>query len=278
MQSNVSPRAIWRTIAERRPLIMSIAVLGWSIRYVVSLSLSHTTGAEMYGVLTAALATGAAVANLILLRAPRVPVLVTAAVLILWALVAVAGVAGTIAHIVGPVPGPFRRRWSSACSASSAASRWSSDDAPRAGVPRTTKRSNPMSKTTVTQVFVGAIVAVVVGAALGVATAVAALTGGVVAIGGPNVVTVDGPAFAGTIGWLVVASLVVAGGAVAALASWIGALVITARLDDKTWFVVLLVLGLLSLGWVAMVAYVIAGPDDTMNRVGDHGVATVGEA
>lgn len=135
-----------------------------------------------------------------------------------------------------------------------------------------------MSKTTVTQVFVGAIVAVVVGAALGVATAVAALTGGVVAIGGPNVVTVDGPAFAGTIGWLVVASLVVAGGAVAALASWIGALVITARLDDKTWFVVLLVLGLLSLGWVAMVAYVIAGPDDTMNRVGDHGVATVGEA
>lgn len=105
MQSNVSPRAIWRTIAERRPLIMSIAVLGWSIRYVVSLSLSHTTGAEMYGVLTAALATGAAVANLILLRAPRVPVLVTAAVLILWALVAVAGVAGTIAHIVGPVPG-----------------------------------------------------------------------------------------------------------------------------------------------------------------------------
>ena len=35
----------------------------------------------------------------------------------------------------------------------------------------------------------------------------------------------------------------------------------TAELEDKTWFVVLLVLGLFSFGFVAMLAYVIAGPD-----------------
>ena len=32
---------------------------------------------------------------------------------------------------------------------------------------------------------------------------------------------------------------------------------------DKTWFVLLLVLGILSFGLVAMIAYVIAGPDGT---------------
>ena len=42
-----------------------------------------------------------------------------------------------------------------------------------------------------------------------------------------------------------------------------GALLNTAQLEDKTWFIVLLVLGLLSFGLVAMIAYVIGGPDGT---------------
>jgi hypothetical protein len=36
----------------------------------------------------------------------------------------------------------------------------------------------------------------------------------------------------------------------------------TAQLDDKTWFVVLLAAGLLSVGFIAMLIYIIAGPDD----------------
>jgi hypothetical protein len=134
-----------------------------------------------------------------------------------------------------------------------------------------------MSKSTVTRLFIGAIVAVAVGAIVGVTALVAALAGGVVAIGGANVVSVDGGAFGGTIPWLVIASLAIAGGGIAALASWIGALLNTYRLDDKTWFVVLLVLGLFSLGWVAMVAYVVAGPDGTTREVNDRGVATAGQ-
>jgi len=105
MQSIPSSRAILRTVAERRPQIMSIVVLGWSIKYLVSLSMAHTAGPELYGVLTAALAAGAAIANLALLRSRRMPVVATAAVLILWAVIAVGGIAGTIAHVVGPVPG-----------------------------------------------------------------------------------------------------------------------------------------------------------------------------
>ena len=73
--------------------------------------------------------------------------------------------------------------------------------------------------------------------------------------------------------WTMV-SLMIAGFAVAAiggivqLTAWIGALVNTYQLADRTWFVVLLAGGLLGLafglvGFAAMVAYVIAGPDGT---------------
>lgn len=94
-----------RTILEHRPVLMSVAVLGWSLKYLVSLGLTHTTGPELYGVLTAALAAGAAGSNLVILRSSR-PQLLLAAVLVgLWALIALAGLGGTIAHIVGPVAG-----------------------------------------------------------------------------------------------------------------------------------------------------------------------------
>ncbi len=96
---------IWRTVAAHRSQIMSAVVLGWSIDYTVTLALVHNTGAELYGVLAAVLSTGAAIANLALLRSPRVRVIATAAIVALWVIVALGGVAGTIAHVVGPVPG-----------------------------------------------------------------------------------------------------------------------------------------------------------------------------
>jgi hypothetical protein len=96
---------IRRTVTDHRSQLMSMAVLGWSIKYTVTLALAHHTGAELYGVLTAALSTGAAIANLALLRSSRVRVIATGAVVALWVVVAFGGLAGTIAHIVGPVPG-----------------------------------------------------------------------------------------------------------------------------------------------------------------------------
>lgn len=125
-----------------------------------------------------------------------------------------------------------------------------------------------MSKAKVTALFVGGSVTVVAGAVLALATALPVIVqGGVFTIGGPQLVAVNTAAFAGTLAWLSVAWLVVAIGALAALASWVAALLNTAQLEDHTWFVALLVLGLFSLGWIAMIAYVVAGPDST--RRGD---------
>lgn len=97
--------AIWRTITDRRSLVMSLVVLGWSLKYTVTLAVTHNAGPELYGVLTAALASAAGIANIALLRASRAQVLATAAVLVLWAVVAFGGLAGTVAHVVGPVAG-----------------------------------------------------------------------------------------------------------------------------------------------------------------------------
>ena len=120
-----------------------------------------------------------------------------------------------------------------------------------------------MSKTTITRLFIAAHVAMVVGVVLAFATVIAALAAGVVAIGGPDVVTIDGDAFVGALGWLLLAGLIAAAGAVAAVVSWIGALFNTSQLEDKSWFLILLIVGLFSFGLVAMIAYVIAGPDGT---------------
>ena len=131
-----------------------------------------------------------------------------------------------------------------------------------------------MSKATVTRLFFGAILALAVGLVMSLATVIAALAGGAVHIGGPTVVTVDGEVFAGSLPWLLIAALLFLGGEAAALASWIGALLSTWQIEDKTWFVVVLVLGLFSFGWVAMAAYVFAGPDAASTPEAHPGVAT----
>jgi hypothetical protein len=117
-----------------------------------------------------------------------------------------------------------------------------------------------MSKTTVSWVFLGAILAVVAGVFIGVAAIVGALVSGAVEFGGPEVVTVT-DAFASSLLWLLLASVLMTVGGIAAVVAWVGALFNTFQLEDRTWFIVLLVLGLFSFGWIATAAYVIAGPD-----------------
>jgi hypothetical protein len=118
-----------------------------------------------------------------------------------------------------------------------------------------------MSKSTITWLFFAAILALAVGCVVAAVTVVAAIAGGVIVLGGPNGFTIHGGVFAGSLPWLLIAALAFTAGTIAAIASWIGALFNTYRLDDKTWFFAVLLLGLFSLGWVATIAYVIAGPD-----------------
>lgn len=119
-----------------------------------------------------------------------------------------------------------------------------------------------MSKATVTRLFVGSVVAVIAGALLAFAAVWFAYANGAFVMSGPDVVGVETTPAAWTmVGLCLVAGLVVIGGLIGGLVSWIGALLNTAQLPDKTWFIILLVLGLLSFGLVAMIAYVIGGPD-----------------
>jgi len=123
-----------------------------------------------------------------------------------------------------------------------------------------------MSKTTITRLFLGGVVAVIVGWVFAIAAILSALVGGAVDLAGADIVRVNGAAFATPLLVLTFAAVLVGGGTVAVLGSWVGALVATAQLDDKTWFALLLVLGLWSFGVIAMLAYAIAGPEGTTTR------------
>jgi hypothetical protein len=125
-----------------------------------------------------------------------------------------------------------------------------------------------MSKRNVTRLFVGAIVAVGLGLALGIAALWAALASDAIDVGGSYVVHLNGGSGAWTaLGLVLVGSLATLVGIVAAVMSWAAALLNTWQLDDKAWFGSLLALGLLGFGVVAMIAYVVAGPDGTSRSV-----------
>jgi H+/Cl- antiporter ClcA len=125
-----------------------------------------------------------------------------------------------------------------------------------------------MPKSTITRVFIGSIVAVLAGIILGFAAVLVALASDSLIMDGPDVVGIASTGLAWSLLVLAgVAVLAMVGGAIGGLVAWIGALLNTAQLDDKLWFILLLVLGLLSFGLVAMIAYVIAGPDSTRRDV-----------
>jgi hypothetical protein len=120
-----------------------------------------------------------------------------------------------------------------------------------------------MSKSTVTRLFVGSVIAIAGGVVLLAAGLLLAYLNGAFVTRGPDVVGINPSALTwSTAGLAIVGILAVIGGALAQFVAWIGAVVNTSRLDDKTWFILLLVLGLLSFGFIAMVVYLGAGPDD----------------
>jgi hypothetical protein len=84
---------------------VTVVVFAWSAVELVSLLSRHTTGAQLYGVLVAALAVIAGAASVYLAASTRRQVWATWAVVALWAFIALGGLAGVVAHVVGPVPG-----------------------------------------------------------------------------------------------------------------------------------------------------------------------------
>ncbi len=120
-----------------------------------------------------------------------------------------------------------------------------------------------MSKPAITRLFKAAIAFVVAGSVSGTAVAIWALANRAITLGGSPFVTFNPATVAGAIVGLVIASVLTGVGTIAAIVAWVGALANTARLEDKTWFTTLLVSGLVRFGWIAMIAYVVRGPDGT---------------
>lgn len=121
-----------------------------------------------------------------------------------------------------------------------------------------------MAKATVTRLFVGSAIAGVAGAILVIAAVWIAIANDVFVMSGNDVVGVRGTGLAWSmLGLGIVGAVAMIGGMIGGLVSWIGALLNTSQLDDRNWFLLLLLLGIFSFGFVAMIAYIVAGPDDT---------------
>ena len=124
-----------------------------------------------------------------------------------------------------------------------------------------------MSKSTVTKLFLGGIVASVAGLVFGFLAVWVAYASGAFVMSGPDVIGVTMTPIAWLmVGLAIAGCLTLIGGFIAGLVAWIGALLNTAQLDDKAWFLILLLLGLFSFGFIAMLVYVLAGPDGTAQR------------
>lgn len=137
-----------------------------------------------------------------------------------------------------------------------------------------------MTKATITRVWIAGLIALAAG------LIVSAISIGLMLGYGGHFTTLPGgtgyefaPRMDGvfwtTVSLLLVGMFIAAVGITLQLVAWIGALVNTYRLEDKTWFAVLLAGGLLGLafglvGFAVMVAYVVAGPDGLAIRQPDH--------
>jgi hypothetical protein len=119
-----------------------------------------------------------------------------------------------------------------------------------------------MTKSLVVKLFWGSLIGLVAGFILMGVTFALAISNDIFIMSGPDVTGIK----SGILPWILLglmglAMLLLLFAAVTHFVAWIGAVLNTAQLPDRTWFVVLLVVGLLGLVFIATVAYVIAGPD-----------------
>ena len=119
-----------------------------------------------------------------------------------------------------------------------------------------------MYKATVTRLFLGSLIAFGAGAVVAVFAIALAMANDVFVMDGNNIVAIQGGALGwGLVGLAILGGLAAAGGVIAGFVAWIGAVLNTWQLENKGWFVALLLLGIFNFGFIAMIAYVIAGPD-----------------
>jgi hypothetical protein len=121
-----------------------------------------------------------------------------------------------------------------------------------------------MSKSTVTRLFIGSVIAAGAGAIVAISAVWLAIANDVFVMNGQDIVAIQGSALSWTLFLFGIAgALAFTGGLIGGLVSWIGALLNTSQVESKGWFLGLLLLGIFNFGFFAMIAYLIAGPDGT---------------
>jgi hypothetical protein len=136
-----------------------------------------------------------------------------------------------------------------------------------------------VTKSLVVKLFWGSLIGLVAGLILMGITFALTISNDIFIMSGPDVTGVK----SGVLSWALLglmglAMLLLLFAAVVHFVAWIGAVLNTAQLPDKTWFVVLLVVGLLGLVFIATVAYVIAGPDGVKAKEEANALAQAGGA
>ena len=124
-----------------------------------------------------------------------------------------------------------------------------------------------MFKTTVTRLFIGSLLAFGAGALVSILAIALAIANDVFVMNGNDIAAIRGGALAwATLGLALLGGLAAAGGVIAGFVAWIGAVVNTWQLESKAWFAVLVLTGIFNFGFIAMIVYVIAGPDGKAAR------------
>jgi hypothetical protein len=134
-----------------------------------------------------------------------------------------------------------------------------------------------MFKTTVTRLFIGSLIAFGAGAIVSILAIALAVANDVFVMDGNDIAAIQGGALAwALLGLALLGGLAAVGGVVAGFIAWIGAVLNTWQLESKAWFVALVLTGIFNFGFVAMVIYVIAGPDGKAARSAQPTAAAVG--
>lgn len=123
-----------------------------------------------------------------------------------------------------------------------------------------------MRKSTITKTWLGGIVAIALSFIAAAVAIVLMLAYGGTFTSAPNgegydFVPTQDAFFWSMVGIIVTAFFVAAAGVIVQFVAWIGALVNSYQLQDKLWFVLTLILGLIGFGLVMMIVYLIAAPD-----------------
>ena len=139
------------------------------------------------------------------------------------------------------------------------------------------KGTTTMFKATVTRLFIGSLIALGAGATVLILAIALAIANNVFVMDGNDIAAIQGGALAtALLGVAFLGALTAAGGVIAGVIAWIGAVLNTWQLESKAWFVALVLTGIFNFGFIAMVLYVIAGPDGKAARTAQPAGLPVG--